>query len=388
MSPARWFVAATLPLLAIGIALARGKKQVEEAPPPPPVETVVAAPPAPAAPTLFAAGLPVVLDQLPAGIASLSAQSCNACHWTAHDTWATSAHANAWADPNFRVAYAAAGNATVCVSCHLPVAAQHDQIAAAYTGGNVARPELIANPSFDAALMSEGVTCVACHVRDGVVLGTRTSARSPHPLVASTELSSSEMCATCHQLSWPEGDRPYYDTFGEWKASAYATAGVECSDCHMAPGAGQRQPGVTGFVASHGGDATLVRALTTLVKLERASITRNTPTTVGVTLINSGAGHTVPTGNPHKAYVIEVVLLDANGKELAPPHLITLRRTVEATAPYRTIADERIAAQESKTWNATFTPASKGAPGLGAVVVRARLGTELIELRRVSLDIK
>ena len=156
----------------------------------------------------------------------------------------------------------------------------------------------------------------------------------------------------------------------------------------MAPGAGQRQPGVTGFVASHGGDATLVRALTTLVKLERASITRNTPTTVGVTLINSGAGHTVPTGNPHKAYVIEVVLLDANGKELAPPHLITLRRTVEATAPYRTIADERIAAQESKTWNATFTPASKGAPGLGAVVVRARLGTELIELRRVSLDIK
>lgn len=113
----RTIAALSLPIAAIGIAVARGRK--DEAVPEPPAPSV--APPAepaagPAAPALFAAGLPVVLAALPAGLASLSAQGCNACHYAAHDTWQHSAHADAWVSPRFQAAWRSAGESTACVS--------------------------------------------------------------------------------------------------------------------------------------------------------------------------------------------------------------------------------------------------------------------------------
>ena len=35
--------------------------------------------------------------------------------------------------------------------------------------------------------MSEGVTCAACHVREGKVLGTHAIDDAPHPVVVSDE---------------------------------------------------------------------------------------------------------------------------------------------------------------------------------------------------------
>jgi hypothetical protein len=330
----------------------------------------------------------VVVDALPPGIASLSAQSCNACHWAAHDAWSQSAHAVAWSDPVFQSALRSAGNSTLCVSCHLPVAAQHDELAAGYVDGDVTRPRLSPNPSFDATLMSEGVSCVGCHIRSGVIVGTRASPESPHPVAVSDELSSSEFCATCHQLSWPEGDRPFYDTYGEWKSSAYATAGVGCQACHMAPVAGATQPGVTSSVSSHHSPTTIQRALTTLVTLPHAHVTRGQSLSVGVTLINSGAGHSVPTGNPFKSWTIETVVLDAAQKELAPAQKVVLGRTVEAQPPWRTTRDDRIEAGAKRDWTLSFALNAKGAPGAGAVVVRALRNGQAVELRRIPVDVR
>ncbi|MBM4392792.1 MAG: hypothetical protein FJ090_16835 [Deltaproteobacteria bacterium] len=390
MTLTRTLLAATLPLLGIGLAVARGKKAMEAESPP--VPAVIAEPasasPAEPAPGLFPAGLPVVIDSLPPGVASLSAQSCNACHWTAHDTWDGSAHAVAWTDPLYQQALRSAGNSTACLGCHLPVAAQHDRLANGYVDGDLSRPRLEANASFDATLMSEGVTCVACHVREGKVLGTFASHNAPHPLVKSDELSSSALCATCHQLTWPEADRPFYDTYGEWESSAYAKAGVDCLDCHMAPVAGVSQPGVKSPVNAHASATTLDRALTTLVSLPAASLQRGQPLPVTVTLLNSGAGHSVPTGNPFKSYAIEVVLLDAAGKDLAPAQGFTLARTVESAPPWRTTADERLPAGGKREWTGTITPSAKGVAGLGALVVRARRNAAVIELRRIPLDIR
>lgn len=391
MAPStRWIIALSLPLLAAGIALARGKKAAETAPdvPAPPVEAPAPPPPAPPAPTLFPAGLPVAVDSLPPGLASLSAQSCNACHWAAHDTWAQSGHAHAWADADFQAALRGAGESTACLSCHLPVAAQHADLAAGYVGDDVARPRLQPNPGFDATLMSEGVTCAACHVRDGKVLGTHASADAPHPVVVSAELQSAELCATCHQLTWPEADRPFYDTYGEWKASAYAEAGVTCQDCHMAPQAGAAQPGEVGVVPAHRSPTTVARALTTLVTLPSATVTRGQPLDVGVTLINTGAGHSVPTGNPFKTWTIEVVVIDGAGKDLAPVQKVVLARTVEAAPPWKTTADDRLAVAQKKEFTARFTPNAKGAPGLGAVLVRAVRGGQATELRRIPVRIQ
>lgn len=392
MAPStRWIFALTLPLLAAGFALARGKKAAEReaAEVPAPVEPAPApAPPPPPAPALFPGVLPIVVDSLPPGLASLSAQTCNGCHWAAHDAWASSAHAHAWADPGYQAALQGAGGSTACLGCHLPVASQHAELAAGYVGDDLSRPRLQPNPAFDASLMSEGVTCVACHVRDGKVLGTHTSTSSPHPVVVSEELGKSELCATCHQLSWPEADRPFYDTYGEWKASAYATAGVQCQDCHMAPQAGAPQPGQVGVVPAHRSPTTIQRALTTLVTLPGASVTRGQPLDVGLVLLNTGAGHTVPTGNPFKSWSIEVVLFDAAGKELAPAQKTVLARTVEAASPWRTTADDRLPVGGKREFTARFVPNAKGAPGLGAVVVRAVRGGAVTELRRVPVQVR
>jgi hypothetical protein len=391
MAPsARWALVLSLPVLAAGFAVARGKKRAEEeaAAAPPPVVVEEVAPPAPAAPPLFPAALPVAVTTPPPGLASLSAQTCNACHWAAHDSWSGSAHASAWSSATYQAALTTAGESTACLGCHLPIAAQHDRLAAGYLDGDVTRPRLEANPAFDASLMSEGVTCVACHVREGTVLGTHASSASPHPVTVSAELGDSRLCATCHQLSWPEGDRPFYDTYGEWSASAYARAGVDCQDCHMAPTGGASQPGRAAIGPSHGSPTTVARALTTLITLPSADLVRGQPVVVGVRLLNTGAGHSVPSGNPFKRWTIETVLLDAAGKNLATPHQEVLARTVENAPPWRTLADERLAAGATKEWTATFTPNVKGAPGGGAVVVRAVREGQTVELRRVPVRVR
>jgi hypothetical protein len=275
----RVLVVASIPIAAVSIALARGRKNPEPPPPEPVVEAapVEAAPPAPPAPKLFPDGLPVTLTALPSGLASLSAQGCNACHWAAHDTWSGSGHARAWPDETFQTALRAAGNSTACLSCHLPLAAQHDQLAAGYVDGDLSRPRLQPNTAFDLTLRGEGVTCATCHVRGDTILGTRAAPDAPHPVAVSAELTDSALCATCHQLSWPDGDRPFYDTYGEWKASAYAKAGVSCQDCHMAPVAGATVPGSDGTLPSHALASDPRRAVSVLLQMPRAAIVRGQP---------------------------------------------------------------------------------------------------------------
>lgn len=376
-------------LAAVSIAAARGRKKDEPPPAPPPaVEAPAPAPPsAPTAPPLFAEGLPVVLSALPPGLPSLSAQGCNACHWAAHDTWRASGHASAGESEAFRDAVRTSGRSTVCTQCHFPVAAQHDVLAAGYIDGDLSRPRLEPNASFDATLRSEGVTCVACHVRGETVIGARPSPNAPHPVAVSEELTDAKMCAQCHQLSWPDGDRPFYDTYGEWKASAYAAAGVGCTACHMAPTAGVELAGTDGTLPSHRMTADPRRALSALVKMPRASVQRGQPFEVKLTLQNTGAGHSFPTGNPFKQAKVEVALVDAAGKELAPAFSTTLARKVETTPPYKTLSDNRLAPGAQTTSTYVFTPHAKGAAGHGAVEVRLVHGGEMLVLERIGVEV-
>ncbi len=376
-------------LAAVGIAVARGKK-TEEAPPAPPAptEAEVAPSPAPSAPALFAEGLPVVLSTVPPGLPSLSAQGCNGCHYAAHDTWIGSQHAIAWKDPVYQAALRSAGGSTACLGCHLPLTNQHAELAAGYVDGDLSRPRLAPNPSYDATLQSEGVTCVACHLRGDTILGTRESPNAPHAVVVSAELTQPELCATCHQLSWPEGDRPYYDTYGEWSASSYAAAKVTCQMCHMAPTTGISVPGSDGTLPAHTFSADVRRALSALIRLPSPVVRRGQPLAVHLTLQNTGAGHSVPTGNPFKKYRVEVALLDSARKDLAPPQSLTLARTVETTPPYRTTADHRLAAGASMEADFSFNPSAKGALGAGSLVVRVVHNEQVTVLSEVGIEVR
>lgn len=391
----RGALVASVAVAAIGMALARGRKGDD--PPPAPAGTLaepnielvtdpeVAVSPVVEAPRLFptpASGtpaLPVSIDVLPAGLSSLSAQGCNACHAAAHDTWATSGHGKAWTNPAFQSALASVNDSTLCQSCHLPITNQHEAVANGYVDGAASRPVLVANTAFDAGLRAEGVTCAACHVRalpDGsaTILGTHASANSPHRITVTDELQKPELCATCHEVTWPGADQPYYATYTEWKGSGWASAGVTCQHCHMAPTTGAIVTGTNGVGPAHTFAANPARALSALVRMP-GTVHRNEPFDLTLTLQNSGAGHSVPTGNPANTATVTVVLLDSSGKELAAPWRQTYARTVDAASPYLTRADNRIQAGGQAAATRRFTPSVKGAPGLGYAEVRLALGT-------------
>ncbi len=368
--------------LGVESALARGRRDDPPQSPaqPPGAPTLSAALPAPAkpqepAPPLFDDPLPIHVGKLPEGLPSLSAQGCNGCHYAAHETWRASRHAQAWTSPAFQKAVAAAGDATACLGCHLPLDVQHDQLAIGAIDGLLSRPVMEPNPRFNLGLRAEGVTCAACHVRDGTVLGTHPSADAPHPVTVSAELSSGEMCATCHQLTWPGADRPWYDTWGEWKASTWADAGVGCQDCHMAPVAGVITPGSDGMLPSHGFPADARRAVSVLIRQigegnHSADLQRGQPLAVEVVVQNTGAGHAFPTGNPAKGYIIEVQVLDAAGKPLAPALAVRFERLTEAAPPWKTTADTRLPAGGEREVRHTFDLNPKGAGGAGMIEVR------------------
>lgn len=385
----------TLLGLIIAAAIAFAGRKKDEAPPaaPPPTETPVEAPatatPASPAPKLFPT-LPVAVVELPDGLPNLSAQSCNACHWQAHDDWADSAHARAWRDPVFQAAVSRAGNATACRGCHLAMANQHAWLATGYLEGDVTRPNLSPNPAWDATLMSEGVTCATCHVREGTVLGTHANDKAPHPVVVSEELGQPELCATCHQLTWPGADQPFYDTYGEWKASAYAAAGVRCQDCHMPPRAGLAT--ATRFAASpsHSFTADERRALSVLLQPERGEVQRGQPWKFRLRVQNTGAGHHVPTGSPFKSVVIEVALLDAAGKALATPLQHTLARKVEDAPPWRTLTDSRLAAGSQLDIDHVFLVDQKkkaGSATLRVSLVQPDRPAETVVLQEIPLNV-
>ncbi len=379
-TPTRWPIYRSVAIFTVlfssaavagGLFGNRGAEPVPEPSPDLEVEAVaVEAPPAPEAPPLFADGLPVVLEETPEGLANLSAQGCNACHWQSHDDWANTPHASAWSDPEYVEALARVGNTTACRSCHLPLANQHHRIAAGFVGGDFTRPQMVENDIWDASLMAEGVTCAACHVRDGVVVSTRAAPDAPHPVAVSNELHTAEMCATCHQLTWPGADRPFYDTYGEWKASAYAAAGISCQECHMPDEPGASAASRFAARPSHAFPADLDRGLSVLLDLDAPEAQRGNPFPVRVRLQNTGAGHHIPTGSPFKSYRVLVAIEDLNGERLTPATEFVLGRTISPEPPWTTLSDNRIPAGGEIAFEHRFEVSQKKAAQQAILVLR------------------
>lgn len=396
MSTSRWPIlrnALVLVALATGAALAGRSKEAAPPPAPPPAaEAPVAAPAPPPAPALWPTALPLGAQALPEGLANLSAQGCNACHSQAHDGWEHSAHAQAWNDPVYQAAIQRVGGSTLCRSCHLPLANQHPRLAVGYIDQDVSRPDLKPNPAWEPTLMAEGVTCAACHVREGTILGTHESPGAPHPVAVSAELASATMCATCHQMTWPGADKPFYDTFGEWESSAWSKAGVRCQDCHMPPVAGAATASRFAAAASHGFTADLRRALSVGVSLGSPEVQRGVAFTGQLRVQNTGAGHAVPTGTPFRADILEIDLIGADGKPLAPTVTHTLARVVDEKPPYKTLSDSRLMPGAEVVVPLSFLVDQKKPAGTATLQVslRERVGSspgELTLLQKIPIPV-
>ncbi|MEL6342890.1 MAG: hypothetical protein AAFV53_07135 [Myxococcota bacterium] len=94
------------------------------------------------------------------------------------------------------------------------------------------------------------MSCIHCHLQEGVILATTVSGLAPHPSRVAPRLSTSAFCADCHdfnfavvhpggQISWTE--EPMQSTFREWSLWSGAPS-RSCQSCHMQDG-GHRFPG-------------------------------------------------------------------------------------------------------------------------------------------------
>ena len=137
---------------------------------------------------------------------------------------------------------------------------------------------------------------------------------------------SSDACAACHSARfWGVS---IYDSYGEWRRSAYAdpVRGRTCQDCHMPRRGATRfvRPDKGGLerapatVFSHlmpgAADPELLRGT---VELHLQARNLGTRIEVEVSLTNVNAGHHVPTDHPARNMLLVVDAVDAEGRRLA-----------------------------------------------------------------------
>lgn len=314
---------------------------------------------------------PLAAESPPSPLPSLSAQTCNGCHAEIHDQWASSGHADASRSPVYQQVKGALGSPPLCDECHLPLANQRATLPKG--PGALGKTDRQPNPNWNPTLATEGVTCAACHVRGGVIVGPRELAaeRAPHPVKREPALKTAEACAFCHQAALPGAEEhPFLDTVGEWQRSAFATNGVSCQQCHMARTSGSIAGSRYAAYASHGmledhSPAAIARALTTEVALRSPSVQRGEAVRATVTVMNTGAGHAVPSGDPSHVVEIRVTVLDPEGAvaEGGEAFSAWLQRTVGAEPPFLEESDDRLQAAASRAIDFAWTPTKKLTPG-------------------------
>ncbi|WP_275098127.1 multiheme c-type cytochrome [Sedimenticola hydrogenitrophicus] len=285
---------------------------------------------------------PVDTSAAPAVLGDLKAESCGECHAAFYEEWRTSMHSQAWTDPYFQADWQFDGSQQVCKNCHTPLDRQQEHRVLGFRDEEKWDPILAPNPDFDPGLQHQGVTCAACHLREGQILGPYGSESDAHPV---RQISSgNQVCIQCHLVG---GER--WDTFfrfppcgtvaeirtGGGEPSTYTgdleqvdPATLGCVECHMPaverPLVAGGEPRLTRQHVWRGGhDPEMVRKAVE-VGFERMS---GKSDRYRLTITNVGAAHYVPTGTPDRHFVLSVRLLDQDGAVLAEEEKV-LKRTV------------------------------------------------------------
>ena len=265
-------------------------------------------------------------QKIPEGLTSLRAESCGTCHTAIYDEWKTSIHAQAYRDPFFHAYWTKDKQTWVCLNCHSPLENQQPTLITEIPRDRVERAVQTPNQQYDADYQHEGVTCAACHVRDGMVLGPFDDAVAPHPTKADPTFRTTQLCYRCHSVvggpaqfynGGPCGTYPEYEG-GYWMKER----GFICQSCHMPE---IERPVATGgpirrgrqHLWRGGHDPDMVKqAVDIKVVAEPAEPKPGDKVHVTLTLINAGAGHKLPTGDPDRHFTVEFAVEDQGQKVL------------------------------------------------------------------------
>ncbi len=269
----------------------------------------------------------IPFQQVPEGLDSLRAESCGACHKEIYEEWKSSIHAHAYDDPFFQAYWKKDKNIWVCLNCHTPLENQQPTLVRDIPRGRVEKAVEEPNPHFDPAYQKESITCAACHVRDGVIHGPYEDSAAPHPTKFDPAFRTAQICYRCHNVV--SGPAQFYNvgpcgTYAEYEGKFYMQErGYICQSCHMPE---IDRPAATGGPIRRGrkhlwrgghDPAMIQQAVAIEVQADPAAPQPRMPVTFSLTLLNAGAGHKIPTGDPDRHFTVEFEVEDAQHRIVA-----------------------------------------------------------------------
>ncbi|MBW8050882.1 MAG: hypothetical protein FVQ77_11215 [Cytophagales bacterium] len=283
---------------------------------------------------------------IPKGLASLKARDCGQCHQEIYSEWKQSTHALAFQDLQFQAEWKKDGKIFVCINCHTPLQNQQEFIVTGLINADYRQPVKKNNPYFDKSLQQESIGCATCHIRNGNVIGTIGNTNAPHKTIADKKFLSEKLCMSCHNVV--DELNPVlvctFETGDEWKNNWASKAGKTCITCHM-PATIREIARLPAEAAVYGGQANgfderrshfhnfpgsgipkfkgmKVSGLNGLEIKCQVETPDNTEGTIRkiikykLILKNSFAGHSVPTGDPERFFIVSFKIQDTDGNIL------------------------------------------------------------------------
>lgn len=300
---------------------------------------------------------------VPAGLDSLKAESCGTCHREIYQEWKSSIHAQAYEDPFFQAYWKKDNNIWVCLNCHTPLENQQPTLIKEIPRGRVEKAVQEPNPHYDKDYQKESITCAACHVRDGVILGPFDDSAAPHPTKFDPSFRTAQVCYRCHNVK--SGPAQFYNvgpcgTYAEYEGKFFMQErGFICQSCHM--------PEVDRPVAENGPirrgrrhfwrgghDPDMIkRAVAIQVKADPPSPKPGDRVTFHLTLINAGAGHKFPTGDPDRHVTVEFLVEDRD-RHLVKEETSTMGRWIMWQPAVVELYDNRLLPLASRDYQFTY----------------------------------
>jgi DNA-binding beta-propeller fold protein YncE len=245
------------------------------------------------------------------------AEFCGECHQAEYAAWKTSVHSTAGKDPMMLYSngvergLAGQGIGRLCVGCHDPVGARTGDF------------------SFGTG---RGVTCIGCHdVQLQVQAGGNgdlqaaahdwTQDHKTWALASLQQLREPTFCGGCHQQFVPGTGLIAFSTLDEYTSGPF-DGNTLCVDCHMPKTAGIADHHAAGgnvyLAQSVIEDSTLLTLQTAHLNATLTLVPQHVSGGVLVTLHNTGAGHSFPTGvTDIKQAWLQIEALDGSGNNLA-----------------------------------------------------------------------
>jgi Cytochrome c554 and c-prime len=330
---------------------------------------------------------------------ALRAEACGACHREIYEEWKTSIHSQAWVDPYFQVDWKFDRAQQICKNCHIPLDRQQEHKVLGFRDAEKWKPILSDNPAFDPKLQHEGVTCAACHFKDGKILGVNGDLQTPHSVAKLAD--PNEICLRCHVVQGARWDTffrfPPCGTAAEIEAGAGRWQGrsgeltvrnaseLGCVQCHMpvverALVDGGRVRQARRHLWRGGHDPAMVKQGLD-IRFAEIGADAADRRAFALTLTNVGAAHYLPTGTPDRYLTVRLRVLDQDGHALEEEEH-SLKRTTMWRPFIVDLWDTRLPHGQPRTYRIEFPSVSK--PALAAVeaVVRYHL---LDEARRARI---